>query len=67
MTFPADRRRALEILDAAVSAGAWAREVAALLGVGLTTLQRWWRQFLGDGDGLDRRKGIPRQVPPPPE
>ncbi len=31
-----------------------------LLGVGLTTLQRCWRQFAGDGDGLDRRKGYPR-------
>jgi hypothetical protein len=26
-------------------------------GVGLTTLQRWRRQFAGVGDGLDRRKG----------
>jgi len=50
-------RKALEILDAAVTAGARAREVAALLGVGLTTLQRWRRQFAGDGDGLDGRKG----------
>ena len=25
-----------------------------LLGVGLTTLQRWRRQFAGDGDGVDR-------------
>jgi putative transposase len=33
------------------------------LGVGLTTLQRWKRQFAGDGDGLDRRKGSPRLVP----
>ena len=37
-----------------MAAGARAREVAALLGVGLTTLQRWRRQFAGDGDGLDR-------------
>jgi transposase/transposase-like protein len=52
----------LEVLDAAVAAGARAREVAALLGVGLTTLQRWRRQFAGDGDGLDGRKGSPRLV-----
>lgn len=36
-----------------MAAGARAQEVAALLGVGLTTLQRWRRQFVGDGDGLD--------------
>ena len=62
MTSPADRRKALEILDAAVAAGARAREVAALLGVGLRTLQRWRRQFAGDGDGTDRRKGSHRLV-----
>jgi putative transposase len=28
---------------------------------GLTTLQRWRRQFAGDGGGLDRRKGSHRQ------
>jgi transposase InsO family protein len=62
LTSPEDRRKALEILDATVAAGARAREVAALLGMGLRTLQRWRRQFAGDGDGLDRRKGSPRQV-----
>jgi putative transposase len=30
--------------------------------VGLTTLQRWRRQFAGDGDGQDRRKGSHRLV-----
>ena len=62
MTSPEDRRKALEILDAAVAAGARAREVAALLGMGLRTLQRWRRQFAGDGDGTDRRKGSHRLV-----
>ena len=62
MTSPEDRRKALEILDATVAAGARAREVAALLGMGLRTLQRWRRQFAGDGDGLDRRKGSHRHV-----
>jgi len=33
-----------------------------LLGVGLTTLQRWRRQFAGDGDGTDGRKGSHRHV-----
>ena len=62
MTAPADRRKALEILDAAVAAGARAHKVAELLDVGLTTLQRWRRQFAGVGDGLDRRKGSHRLV-----
>jgi len=52
----------LVVGDAAVAAGARAREVAALLDVGLTTVQRWRRQFAGVGDGLDRRKGSRRLV-----
>ena len=62
MSAPADRRKALEILDAAVAAGARAHKVAELLDVGLTTLQRWRRQFAGVGDGSDRRKGSHRLV-----
>jgi transposase InsO family protein len=62
LTAAADRYKALEILDAAMAAGARARKVATLLGVGLTTLQRWRRQFAGDGDGLDGRKGSHRLV-----
>ena len=42
--------------------GARASELARLLGVGLTTLQRWRRQFTGDGDGLDGRKGSHRHI-----
>ena len=30
--------------------------------MGLTTLQRWRRQFAGDKDGVDRRKGSSRHV-----
>ena len=62
MTSPEDRHKALEILDAGMSAGVRACKLAELLGVGLTTLQRWRRQFTGDGDGLDRRKGSHRLV-----
>jgi putative transposase len=39
------------------------RTLAALLGVGLSTLQRWRRQFAGDGVGVDRRKGSNRVIP----
>jgi len=62
LTAATDRRKPLEILDGAVYAGARAREVAALLGVGLTTLQRWRRLFAGGGDGTDHRKGSLRNV-----
>ena len=62
MTSPEDRLKALEILDTGIAAGARACKLAELLGVGLTTLQRWRRQFAGDGDGLDRRKGCHRLV-----
>jgi putative transposase len=62
LTSPEDRRKALKILDAGMAAGARACKLAELLGVGLTTLQRWRRQSAGDGDGLDRRKGSPRLV-----
>jgi len=62
LTSPDDRRKALEILDEGVGNGPRARELALLLGVGLTTLQRWRCQFVGDGDGVDRRKGSHRHV-----
>jgi len=32
------------------------------MGVGLSTLQRWRRQFAGDGEGVDGRKGSSRHV-----
>jgi transposase InsO family protein len=62
LTTPVDRRKALGILDEGIANGARSSELALLLGVGLTTLQRWRRQFAGDGDGIDRRKGSHRQV-----
>ncbi len=62
LTSPDDRRKALEILDEVIADGARAHELAVLLGVGLTTLQRWRRQFAGAGDCGDRRKGSNRHV-----
>jgi transposase len=52
----------LEILKAGLAAGARAQTLASLLGIGLSTLQRWRRQFAGDGDGVDRRKGSHRVI-----
>ena len=62
LTSPVDRQKALQILDEGIAVGTRACELALLLGVGLTTLQRWRRQFAGDGDGVDRRKGSHRHV-----
>jgi putative transposase len=49
-------------MDEGITAGDHAKQLALLLGIGLTTLQRWRRQFAGDGDGVDRRKSSPRHV-----
>ena len=62
MTTPEDRQKALEILEAGLAAGARAQTLANLLGIALSTLQRWRRQFAGDGDGVDRRKGSHRVI-----
>ena len=45
-----------------MAAGARAAAVARLWGVGLTTLQRWRRQFAADDGCVDRRKGSYRHV-----
>ena len=45
-----------------MAAGATAVRVAERMAISLRTLQRWRRQFAGDGDGGDRRKGSARHV-----
>ncbi|WP_254217352.1 helix-turn-helix domain-containing protein, partial [Synechococcus sp. CCY 9618] len=52
----------MKILNEGLAAGARASELAKLLGLSLSTLQRWRRQFAGDGDGLDRRNGSHRLI-----
>lgn len=47
-----DRRKALGILDEGIAAGARATELARLLGVGLSSLQRRGRVFAGNGDRI---------------
>ena len=59
---PDDRQKALQILDEGMADGARASKLAQLLGVGLTTLQRWRLQFARDGDDVDCRKGSYRHV-----
>ena len=60
--FADDRQKALQILDEVMADGACTSELAQLLGVGLTTLQRWRRQSDCGCDGVDRRKGSYRHV-----
>lgn len=45
LTAPQDRRKALKLYDSVIAAGALAGKVAARLGLGLTTLQRFWSHF----------------------
>ena len=45
-----------------MAAGATVVRVAERMAISLRTLQRWRRQFAGDGDGGDRRKGSARHV-----
>jgi len=55
-------QKALQILDEGMADGARGRELALLLGVGMTTLQRWRRHFASDGNGGDCRRGSHRHV-----
>ena len=52
----------MQILAEGIAAGARASELAKLMGVGLTTLQRWRHEFKADANGVDRRKGSTRKV-----
>jgi len=52
----------LHILAEGIAAGARASELAKLMGVGLTTLQRWRREFKADGNGVDPLRGMPMDL-----
>ncbi len=43
---------ALQILDGSIAEGARAHELRLMLSVVLTALERWDRQFAGDGDHI---------------
>jgi putative transposase len=58
----AERRMAIELISEANAAGASLVSACCELGLSLRTLKRWRRGFMGDGDGVDRRKGSPRLV-----
>jgi len=57
-----DRRKAIELLTEANTAGASLFSACRELGISLRTLKRWRCKFKSDGSGEDGRKGSPRQV-----
>ena len=51
------RRKVIELIGEANAAGAGLLRSCGVIGICLRTLKRWRKAFLGDGDGVDRRKG----------
>jgi hypothetical protein len=47
----------IELIGEANAAGAGLVRACGVIGICLRTLKRWRKDFLGDGDGKDRRKG----------
>ncbi|MEA5411463.1 IS3 family transposase [Synechococcus sp. BA-120 BA3] len=62
LTSAAHRRKAIELISEAHSAGAGLGRACCEIGISLRTLKRWRKACLGDGDGRDRRKGSSRLV-----
>ena len=56
------RRKAIELITEAHGTYASLVSTCCEIGISLRTLKRWRKAFWGDGDGHDRRKGIPRLV-----
>jgi putative transposase len=56
------RRKVIELIGEANAAGAGLVRACGVIGICLRTLKRWRKAFLGDGDGVDRRKGSARLV-----
>jgi len=62
LTSAAHRRKAIELISEAQSAGAGLVSACGEIGICLRTLKRWRKASADDGDGHDRRKGSPRLV-----
>ena len=56
------RRKVIELIGEANAAGAGLLRACGVIGICLRTLKRWRKAFLGDGNGVDRRKGSARLV-----
>ena len=63
LTSAAHRRKAIELISEAHTAGAGLVSACSEIGICLRTLKRWRQRLLGDGDGEDRRQGSPRHIP----
>jgi putative transposase len=57
LTSAAHRRRAIDLISEAYSAGAGLVRACCEIGISLRTIKRWRKACLGDGDGRDRRQG----------
>ena len=56
------RRKAIELISEAQTAGAGLLIAWSEIGICLRTLNRWRKAVIADGVGHDRRKGRPRRV-----
>ena len=56
------RRKVIELIGEANAAGAGLVRACGVIGICLRTLKHWRKDFLGEGDGVDRRKGSARLV-----
>ncbi|MCX5944085.1 MAG: helix-turn-helix domain-containing protein, partial [Cyanobacteria bacterium] len=56
------RRKVIELIGEANAAGVGLLRACGVTCICLRTLKRWRKTFLGDGDGVDRRKGSARLV-----
>jgi hypothetical protein len=62
LTSAVQRRKAIELISEAHTAGAGLGSACSEIGICVRTLKRWRKALLGDGDGHDCRKGSPRLV-----
>jgi putative transposase len=62
LTSAVHRRKAIELISEAHTAGAGLVSACSEIGICLRTLKRCRKALIGDGDGHDRRKGSPRLV-----
>ena len=62
LTSAVHRRKVIELIGEANAAGAGLLRACGVIGICLRTLKRGRKAFLGDGGGVDRRKGSARLV-----
>ena len=60
LTSALHRGKVIELIGEANAGGAGLVRACGVIGICLRTLKRWRKDFLGDGDGVDRSKGSAR-------